>query len=118
MGTRYTFEPDYAVAPGATLKELLDTKGISQVDLSMRTGLAMKTINQIVSGVAPLSIETAGRLEMALGVPAQFWNRLELNYRETLARTEATGRLEQVAVPIECSIIAYRALMGERKQRE
>ena len=37
-----TYTPDYAVAPGATLKEILDGKGISQTDLAMRAGIAEK----------------------------------------------------------------------------
>lgn len=80
------FTPDYAVPPGVTLKEVLDSKGLSQADLSLRTGLAEKTISQIVNGIAPITHETAEKLELTLGLPARFWNRRELSYRESLAR--------------------------------
>lgn len=97
MAKKYTFEPDYAasIAPGATLKETLDVKGISQSDLSTRTGLAEKTISQIINGVAPITLETADRLELALGIPARFWNKRELTYREALAREESAKQLEK-----------------------
>jgi HTH-type transcriptional regulator / antitoxin HigA len=91
---KYQFEPDYAVPPGATLKETLDAKGLTQTDLCARTGMSDKVINQIVNGVAPITLDTADKLELAIGVPATFWNRLELGYREALARTEAAKNLE------------------------
>jgi len=88
------YEPDYAVAPGATLKELLDGKGLSQTTLAVRSGMAEKTISQIINGVAPITYDTAEKLELVLGVPARYWNQRELEYRETLTRIEATQQLE------------------------
>ncbi len=67
----------------------------------MRTGLAEKTISQIINGIAPISYETADKLEMVLGIPARFWNKRELSYREALARIEASERLEQDAQWLE-----------------
>ena len=95
MGTVLKYKPDYAVAPGATLKELLEEKGLSQSELAMRAEISEKTISQIVNGVAPISYETAEKLELVLGTPANYWNRRELAYREALARIEATERLEE-----------------------
>ena len=77
MSAKYPYTPDYAVPPGTTLKETLDEKGISQAQLAVRTGLAEKTISQIVNGIAPISYETAGKLELVLGIPARFWNARE-----------------------------------------
>lgn len=93
MVNRYAFEPDYPVAPGATLKETLETKGLSQSDLAIRTGLAEKTISQIVNGIAPISFDTAEKLELATGVPATFWNRMELSYREAMGKKEESERM-------------------------
>ena len=90
---KYKFEPDYAVPPGTTLKEVLDTKGMSQADLCLRTGLAEKTVSQIVNGVAPISFETAEKLELATGVPASFWNTREVAYRQAIAQNDEVERL-------------------------
>ncbi len=90
----HRFEPDYVSPPGATLQEVLDELGMSQSDLAIRAGMAHKTINQIVNGVAPISVETADKLELVTGTPASFWNRRELAYREVLNRIEATQKLE------------------------
>ncbi len=93
MATKYPYQPDYAVPPGATLKETLEVKGLSQADLALRTGLAEKTVSQIINGIAPITYETAAKLELVLGTPARFWNAREHSYRETLVRIEETERL-------------------------
>ena len=81
-----SFQPDYAVPPGETLKETLETIGMSQAELAERTGRPKKTINEIIMGKAAITSETALQLERVLGVPASFWNNLERNYQERLAR--------------------------------
>ena len=95
MSAKYKLEPDYAVAPGATLKETIEARGISQAELASRMGMSEKTISQIVNGVAPITYETAERLELVLGIPAHFWNRRELTYRQAIARAEVAARLNQ-----------------------
>ena len=82
------YEPEYAVAPGDTLRATLIARGMTQSDLATRTGLSPKHVNQVIQGVAPISHETALVLEKVTGVPAKIWNRLEDNYRDRLARTE------------------------------
>lgn len=90
MARRLEYAPDYAVSPGATLKEVLDEKGMTQSVLAVRADLAEETVGQIVHGVAPIFCETAEKFELALRVPAHFWNRRELAYRDALARIKAT----------------------------
>jgi len=91
---RPTYEPDYAVPPGRTLQETIEALGIDQRELATRSGISAKHINQIISGVAPITHETAIRLERVTGVVARMWNNLEANYREQLARLEARQKLE------------------------
>jgi HTH-type transcriptional regulator / antitoxin HigA len=85
--TEHRFEPDYAVAPGRTLRERLRQISVSQVELASRAGLSTKHVNQIIHGVAPITPETALVLERVTGTPAGLWNRLEADYREALLRT-------------------------------
>lgn len=88
------FKPDYAVPPGETLREVLEYKGMNQSQLSERMGRPIKTINEIINGKAAITTETALQLELVLGVSSRFWNNLERNYRETLARLEERKRLK------------------------
>jgi len=89
---RWLYLPDQVSAPGETLRELLDERGITQRDLSDRMGRPTKTINEIVKGKAQITPETAVQLERALGLPAAFWNEREAHYRGYLARVEAERR--------------------------
>ena len=93
MTATYTYQPDDAVPPGETLRELMEAKGLSHADLAVRTGLAKKTITQIATGEGPITLDTANKLELVFGVPARFWNNRELAYREALARKDAAERL-------------------------
>lgn len=82
MVKEYDFEPDYAIPPGETLKETVEAIGMTQKELSKRTGLTVQSINRIYKGEQPILYETADKLELVTGVPARFWNNLEANYRE------------------------------------
>lgn len=93
--TRYPYEPDYAAPPGQTLQETIDALGIDQRELAARAELSAKHVNQIIKGAAPITHDTAIRLERVTGVPARMWNNLESNYREQLARSTAKDRLQQ-----------------------
>ena len=91
---KYEFEPDYAVPPGATLHEVMESLQMSQKELAQRTGLTEQTLTRIFKGDQPISYETANRLELVTGVPARMWNNLEAQYREQLAKLEERQRLE------------------------
>lgn len=88
-------QPNYAVAPGETLRETIETIGMTQAELADRTGRPKKTINEIITGKAAITAETALQLERVLGVPASFWNNLERNYREALARLKEEEELQK-----------------------
>jgi HTH-type transcriptional regulator/antitoxin HigA len=97
MATRkgYSYRPDYAVLPGDSLAEALESVSMTQKELAGRMGRPLKTINEIVKGKAAITAETALQLERVLGTPAGFWLNLERNYREALARQAETERLKQ-----------------------
>jgi addiction module HigA family antidote len=87
------FQPNYAVPPGETLRETLEFLGMTQAQLADRTGRPKKTINEIISGKAAITAETALQFERVLGVPASFWSNLERNYQEALARLKEEKEL-------------------------
>lgn len=92
--TTYSYEPDYAVAPGQTLLEKIEELGMTQSELALRLELAPKTVNQIIKGIAPITHETAIKLENVTGLPAGFWQNREATYREQLVRIENRKRLQ------------------------
>jgi len=88
------YTPDFVYPPGETLFETIEAKGMSQAELATRTDYSKKTINQIIRGKAPITPEVALRLELALGIPASFWNQLERDYQEWQTRQQADQRLK------------------------
>lgn len=87
------YVPEVVSAPGEILEELLEEWDMTQVELAQRTGRPTKTINEIIKGKAAITTETALQFEKVFGTPARFWNNLEQNYREHLARQEEQERL-------------------------
>jgi len=106
--TRNQYIPDHVSAPGETLQEILETRGMSQAELADRTGRPKKTINEIIKGKAAITPETALQLELVLGAPASFWNSRESQYREALAGAKGKQLLETQTDWLEN--IPYRAM--------
>lgn len=73
-----------ATAPGATIKEQLDNRGMSQKEFAIRMDMSQKHISKLINGEVQLTTDVANRLEMVLGLPAKFWCNLETIYREKL----------------------------------
>lgn len=75
------YNPDYAIHPGEILDETLEARGISSAEMAKRIGLTEKTLSEIINGKAPVTPDTAVRLESILGIKADVWNNLESNYQ-------------------------------------
>ena len=83
-----------ATPPGATIKEQLYDRGMSQKEFAARMGMSEKHISKLIHGDVQLTTETAMRLEMVLGIPAKFWNHLEAIYREKLIKARAENAMD------------------------
>ena len=93
FATLADFGPDWIGTPGDTIADLLEERGWTQAELALRTGFTRKHINQLLKGEAPISEETALKLEKVLGSTARFWLGLEAQYREQLGRREELDQL-------------------------
>lgn len=83
-----------ATPPGATIKEQLEDRGMSQKEFAKRMGISEKHISHLVNGEVQLTSDMAYRLETVLGIPASFWNNLEAIYRDKLAKVEAENQMD------------------------
>ena len=84
-----------ATPPGATIKEQLKDRGMSQKEFAARMDLSEKHVSKLINGEVQLTPEVAVRLETVLGVPAKFWNNLEAIYREKLLKIEAENFMDE-----------------------
>jgi len=83
-----------ATPPGVTIKEQLDDRGMSQKEFASRMDMSEKHISRLINGEVQLTPDVAYRLEMVLGLPANFWNNLEAIYQEKLAKVKAENALD------------------------
>lgn len=89
-----------ATPPGATIKEQLDNRGMNQKEFASRMDMSQKHISRLINGEVQLTPDVANRLEMVLGLPARFWNKLEATYREKIAKAEAENAMDE-----DCEIV-------------
>lgn len=104
------YNPNIAIHPGNTLKDILDNLEMSQTELAERMGLTLKTINEIIQGKNPITPETSLRLSAVFGMSAAFWNNLERSYREVLAKNEQLKKLEK-EIPLMKKVSCYNDLV-------
>ena len=82
-----------ATPPGAAIQEQLDDRGMTQEEFARQMGISEKHISKLINGEVHLTPEMAEKLEMVLGVPASFWNKLEAIYQENLAKVRNELRM-------------------------
>jgi len=83
----------------------LGNVGWPQQELAQRLGYSEKHVSQLINGKVPLTDDAAMRLNSVLGASVGFWLKREAQYRERLARQDASvrfaawqGWLEQIPV--------------------
>ncbi len=84
-----------AVPPGATIKEQIADRGISQQEFASRMEMSEKDVSKLLNGEVRLSDDIAARLETVLGIPTRFWSNLERIYREKKVQAENERYLEK-----------------------
>ena len=111
-----------ATPPGATIREQLKDRGMSQKEFAARMDLSEKHVSKLINGEVQLTPEVAVRLETVLGIPAKFWNSLEAIYREKLLKVEAENNMDEdefLAQQFPYSEMAkYGWIQGTRNAKE
>lgn len=74
------------IPPGATIKELLEDREISQAEFACKMSMCESDVDKLLRGEMQLTSDVAERLESTLGVSARFWCNLEALYREKLKK--------------------------------
>lgn len=90
-----TSENHVAIPPGATIREQLLTRGLTQKEFAKRMDLSEKHISKLINGNVALTHQIALRLESVLGLPASFWNNLESIFREEVERVKEENDMEK-----------------------
>ncbi len=99
-----SFDPDYRVHPGETLRETLDELGLTQRELAKRIGVTEGYVSLIVNGKHGISPRVAVLLEQATGVSVRHWSSLQARYDDVddeMTRRSEGGRMAEQKKPIE-----------------
>ena len=75
-----------ATPPGHAIKEQLEYRKMTQKDFASQMDMSEKHISKLINGDVHLTPEVASRLEMVLGMSAEFWNNLEAIYQGKLQK--------------------------------
>lgn len=97
MTERNTFQPDWLSPPGDTIADLIEERGWAQSEFAQRTGYTQKHVSLLINGKAPITEDTALKLERVLGSTARFWLTREAQYREAVARQRDFNALAEEA---------------------
>ena len=93
MSDKKDFNPDWVSPPGDTIADILEERCYSQLEFAQRMGYTPKHANDLLRSRAPISLETARKLELVLGATADFWIARETQYRGNVAH--APGNVER-----------------------
>jgi HTH-type transcriptional regulator/antitoxin HigA len=87
MSEKNAFNPDWVSPPGDTIADILEERSYSQLEFAQRMGYTPKHANELLRSRAPISPETARKLELVLGATADFWIARETQYRGKVTPT-------------------------------
>jgi len=110
MRTReFTGAPIIRTVPGDILRQELDARGLSQRAFAEKIGRPEQLVSEIIRGKKRITAETALDFAEALGIEAEFWLSLEVNFELDQARSRRHVRLARAR---------HRAVRRPRAPRE
>ena len=83
-----------ATPPGYTIREQLEQRGMTQKEFSVRMDMSEKHISRLINGEVRLTPNVSMRLETILGIPSEFWNKLEAIYQMKKQKAEEENALD------------------------
>ena len=85
----------FAIHPGDILAtEFMEPLGLTSYRLAKELHVPLPRINDVVRGKRSISADTAIRLGIYFGLPAQFWLNLQNDYDIRLARNAELARIK------------------------
>jgi HTH-type transcriptional regulator/antitoxin HigA len=76
--------------PGDIIKEEIEARGWTQIDLAEIIGKSARLVNEVIAGKRAVTPDTARALADAFGTSAQFWMNLESSYQLSKLKPDAS----------------------------
>jgi HTH-type transcriptional regulator/antitoxin HigA len=90
MGSGLGLHPDWVSAPGETMRDILEVRGMSISAFGAELGEPADQVSALLDGRMPITLSIARRLAAVLGSSVEFWMCREAEYREDSLRVFAS----------------------------
>lgn len=84
------FQPTWTSAPGDTILDILEERGLSENEFASDIGQTLESTRDLLNGRATITIAIARRLSSALGASVEFWMSRDYQYRQDIRRLNKT----------------------------
>lgn len=78
------------IHPGEMIKDEIEYRGITQKALAAEIGIPASVLNEVLNGKRAVTTEYALLLEAALGIEADIWLKLQMEYNKQLAKSDSS----------------------------
>ena len=82
--------------PSEVIREELEERGLTQAEFSEMLEVSKTQLNEILNGKRQINANISVRLEVVLGIPAEFWLRLQTAYDIAKARTNEKNQIQRL----------------------
>jgi HTH-type transcriptional regulator/antitoxin HigA len=89
VSERDEFRPDWTSPPGDTIADILEERDVSVQEFASKIGRTFKDVQELLHGRVMITLDTARKIERAIGGSAEFWMLRETQYRRDLDRVGA-----------------------------
>lgn len=94
------FRPDWASAPGDTISDILRERSLSEQEFAQQIGHTPEDVQNLLQGRATITLAVARQLEQVLGASVEFWMSRDFQYRQDIARFNATNEEWITELPV------------------
>ena len=115
-----SFEPEWAVPPGATIAAILSAQSLSRESFADALGESVETVQRLLLGLEAVNDDLADRLARCLGSSQAFWVAREAQFRadsERLLQRETAKERESWVNQFPVREMASLGWIGEFQSR-
>jgi plasmid maintenance system antidote protein VapI len=87
----------YGIHPGEYIEEILESRSMTQTELSRKTDLSEKLISEIINQKSNLTTASANKISLALGINDRILNGFAKDYSRYLDRLKLEEEIEKEA---------------------
>lgn len=93
--------PFYATRPGEVLAAELEERGITQKAFAKQIGMRPSHLSELINGKRNVTMAIADKLQEALGIDAQSWMNLQIQYNYDIKKAKNPSESATLQVSVE-----------------